>query len=364
MSHPLPELRAAIQYNCHISDAAHARSHTLCTYLLKMREYYRWEKGYPFSASLPKDEIGLWLEQREHLWETLESASFAPLPIGDQAYNPFDSEAINSVLIPQGLVYSSGYGNNLTPHFFLGTLLHADQCGKVSVLVSGQEFARDLAAPPAMALNGTILVRRESLRRLLWERIEEWQWRRQENAMARAMKHYAFESEADAALEEMTDNEVGAVILHELGEAQAGEIFGHEWSEMLLAAARSPAEILIRAVRDHLADCLSTLPGLIESRNEASLHFYFANFKGMRLKIFPCLLDAYRDWQESGSLECLADEVQRGAVLWRKAGENLLDRHRRFGEIGNLPFEQALNPRPCRAQRSLACAHPMANGLY
>lgn len=361
MSHPLPELRAAIQHNCHISDAAHARSHTLCTYLLKMREYYRWEKGYPFSASLPRDEIGLWLEQREHLWETLESASFAPLPIGDQAYNPFDSEAINSVLIPQGLVYSSGYGNNLTPHFFLGTLLHADQCGKVSVLVSGQEFARDLAAPPAMALNGTILVRRESLRRLLWERIEEWQWRRQENAMARAMEHYAFESEADAALEEMTDNEVGAVILHELGEAQAGEILGQEWGEMLLAAARSPAEILIRAVRDHLADCLSTLPGLIESRNTASLHFYFANFKGMRLKLFPTLLNAYHHWRDSGSLARLSDEVRQGTAVWEETGMELLCLYRRHGEACNTHIDQLMArlSHPPPADRSRTCAHPV-----
>lgn len=359
MTSPTPELRTAIQHNCHISDALHARSYTLCTYLLKMREYYRWEKAYPFSASLPKDEIGLWLEQRERLWEKLESAAFVPLPIGSKEYDPFDSEAVNELLVPQGLVYSSGYGSNLVPHFFLGTLLRADRCGKVSVLVSGQEFARDLAAPPAMTLNDTILVRRESLRRLLWERIDEWQWRRQENPMARAIAHYAFDSDLDAALEEMADNEVGAAILHELGEAQAGEIFGDEWHEMLLVAARSPAEILIRAVRDHLADCLSTLPGLIESNNAASLHFYFANFKGMRLKLFPTLLNAYHHWQESGSLARLSDEIRQGTAIWEETGMELLCLYRRHGEACNTHIDQLMARLPRLADRSRTCAHPV-----
>ena len=32
----------AVQRNCHIADARHAREMTLCTYLLEMREFFRW----------------------------------------------------------------------------------------------------------------------------------------------------------------------------------------------------------------------------------------------------------------------------------------------------------------------------------
>ena len=35
----------AVQANCNITDARHARNMTMCTYLLEMRELYRWEIG-------------------------------------------------------------------------------------------------------------------------------------------------------------------------------------------------------------------------------------------------------------------------------------------------------------------------------
>ena len=40
----LQSLRRSVQRNCDISDAEFAQSYSLCTYLLKMRELYRWER--------------------------------------------------------------------------------------------------------------------------------------------------------------------------------------------------------------------------------------------------------------------------------------------------------------------------------
>ena len=40
----IKQLSDTVQLNCHISDARHAGNYTLCIYLLKMREFYRWEK--------------------------------------------------------------------------------------------------------------------------------------------------------------------------------------------------------------------------------------------------------------------------------------------------------------------------------
>ncbi|HKJ07631.1 MAG TPA: hypothetical protein VKA76_00940, partial [Gammaproteobacteria bacterium] len=54
MHDELRTLCAKVQKNCHISDARYAGDYTLCIYLLKMREYYRWEKGYSLDASLNK----------------------------------------------------------------------------------------------------------------------------------------------------------------------------------------------------------------------------------------------------------------------------------------------------------------------
>jgi hypothetical protein len=328
MDHNLQTLSAAVQRNCDIADARHARDFTLYTYLLKMRELYRWEKGYPFQASLPKDELGDWMTRREQRWEDLEDQPYAPIPIGGAEFEPFDTDAINRVLRPSGLVYSGGMGGRSTPHFFLADLLNAGQRDGFPVLVANNEHARDLAAPPAMMLGGTVFVRRESLRRMLWEKIEEWRWKKKGRAMALSLDHYDFEQDFTAALEQMTDAETEAVILHEIGECHAGAQLGPDWNDMLAAISGSRAEIVARAVRDHVADCGIALPRLLERHNTASLHFYFANFTGMRRAIFPELDEAYRRWADDGQLAALEKEVATGRDRWSVTARMMLDGYR------------------------------------
>ena len=106
----LPQLANAVQRNCDISDARHAGDYGLCTFLLKMREYYRWENELPFAQTLPRDDLGDWLKAREQAWDRLEADEFAPLPLARGELDPFDSETANDELLPQGCVYSAGYG--------------------------------------------------------------------------------------------------------------------------------------------------------------------------------------------------------------------------------------------------------------
>ena len=56
-----------VQHNCDIADARHGADYGMCTYLLKMRELYRWEQGLAFDAHLPKEAVGDWLVEREGL---------------------------------------------------------------------------------------------------------------------------------------------------------------------------------------------------------------------------------------------------------------------------------------------------------
>jgi len=87
----LAALTAAVQRNCDISDARHGGDYGLCTFLLKMREYYRWEHEFPLPRPLPKDELGAWLSAREQLWDGLEAENFSPLPLAAGELEPFDA---------------------------------------------------------------------------------------------------------------------------------------------------------------------------------------------------------------------------------------------------------------------------------
>lgn len=332
MAPDLYSLSATVQHNCHISDAMHARSYTMCTYLLKMREYYRWEQRFPFNAALPKKELGDWLSHREMLWEGLEEEEFETIRVKGRRLDPFETSAINRELLPHGLVYSGGYGGHSAPHFFLADLLSAEKREGLPVLIAGREHARDMAAPPAMLLDGTLFIRRESMRRMLWEKIEEWRWKQKQDTMARAMASYDFENDFNQALERMTDNEVESALLHEVGEWRAEEQLGQDWAALLQSVSETRSELVVRAVRDHLADCVSTLPTLLEQEGEASLHFYFANFRGMRRELFPELIEAYQLWIDGDRMQSLRQNVALGAERWLETARSLVEIHQRRPE--------------------------------
>jgi len=320
----LPQLASVVQRNCDISDARHAGDYGLCTFLLKMREYYRWENELPFARSLPRDELGDWLRTREQAWGRIEADEFAPLPLACGALDPFDAAAANRELLPQGCVYGAGYGRLGKPVFFLGELLRVEERAGLTIRISSCEYARELAAPPAMLQGRTVFVRLESVRRYLWERIEEWQWRRQGEAMARVLASYDFVADTEGALARMADNETETMILHEIGEARAGELLGEGWGEMALAASGTRAEPVLRAVRDLLADCLSTLPALLERANAPALHFYFAAFDAPRRELFPQALEAYQGFLRGGALERLEQVVREGSERWLECARRLL----------------------------------------
>jgi hypothetical protein len=83
--------------------------------------------------------------------------------------------------------------------------------------------------------------------------------------------------------------------------------------------------VLARAVRDNLADCLSTLPMLLERGARPSLHFYFAHREGLRRELFPSLTAAYRSWRDTGAASALAATTDAGREHWLKSARRLLE---------------------------------------
>ena len=342
----LGNLISTVQHNCHISDAQHAGDTTLCIYLLRMREFYRWEHDIPLAGPLPSDQVGAWLEERERMWDGLASSPFEALPLASVLADPFDSATVNREIVPRGYIYSAGYGRFNKPHFFLGALDRAESRSGFSVYISSCEYARDLVAPPAMLLDRDIFVCRESVRRFLWEKIEEWRWNRRNEAMARALADSGFDDDPPGGLDGMTEAVTESMILHELGEGAAGALLGEDWNAMLLALSRSKAENMARAVRDLLADCVSTLPVLLEEDNAAALHFYFATFSGMRRHLYPDVLAAYRSWADSHDPQPLRHAIAQGSDRWLAAGRSLLDLYHRTGSLAGEAVEQLLETAP------------------
>jgi hypothetical protein len=324
------QLVNVVQDNCHISDARHAGSYSMCSFLLKMREYYRWENDIPLTCKLPQADVGNWLNAREQTWEALQDSDYRSLPLAQGEIDPFENDAINQELVPQGYVYSSGYGVFSKPHFFLGKLHSHETRDGVDIYISSCEYARDLVAPPAMLRENAIFIRQESIRRFVWEKIEEWQWRRQpdHSPMARVFKDFDDSDDLDAILDRLTREETEIMILHERGEVEAGRILGGEWENMLSSLAGTQAEFIARAMRDHLADALTTLPWLLQHPQSRSLHFYFVNFTGLRKALYPSLHAAYQRWLETDDISALAEQVTQGAQRWEGEAANLLDLHR------------------------------------
>ena len=320
----LSALIDTVQKNCTITDARHARDMTICTFLLEMREYYRWEMEIPYGARLPKDELGDWLNARESLWDTVEEEEFAPLPFSAADIDPFEANDVNRALLPLGLVYSSGLGRFRKPHFVLAELRRTEMREGVQILVAGCEYARDLIAPPAAMRDGAIFLRMDAVRRLLWNKYEEWQWQEKDTALGRAFTYYDFERSVERGLDRMEEAESEVMILHEIGEARAERLLGEDWNTMLGHLSSKHAELLARAVRDHLADCMVTLPTLIEREALGSLHFYLANLSGLRRALFPALPHAYEAWLTHHDTTKLAKVVAAAEVHWMHAAQQLM----------------------------------------
>jgi hypothetical protein len=325
MQQQVQELVEAVQRNCHIADSRHAGDYTLCIYLLKMREFYRWEQHRGFQQVITSDDVGEWLTAREAIWDELEGQAYANLPIGQEQFEPFANETINARLNPQGLVYSAGYGRRCRPLFFLAELTQTIHQADYTILVAGRELARDVEAPPAMSQGQLVFIRRESLRRFLWEKVEEWRWNAIDSPMGRAIAAYNFDSNAEQALEQMTDAELPWVIAHEIGEVKAGQVLGEaDWQRLLFSLPASHADIILRAVRDLLADCLQTIPRLLEKAYAPSIHFYFANLSAMRKKLAPELVAAYQAWHNTQDTSALAAYAVWGANYWAEIGKQAL----------------------------------------
>lgn len=340
----LASLVGVVQRNCDLADARHAREKSMCTYLLDMREHFRWAAQLPLGAAPDRARLSEWIARRERDWELLPTADapFAPLPLGD-GVDPFDEDAANRHLTAHGWVYGAGIGLFGAPLFFLAERASEQTRDGARVVVTEREWARGMAAPPAVSRGHTVIVRRDALRRWLWTRVEAGSRRAGEDAFGAALRAYA-DADAAAGIERMARGETETLILHELGELRAGALLGEDWERMIAASPRR-TELVLRAVRDVLADCLVTLPQLLERDAQVSLLFWCATFDGLRRRLAPELAEPFRAQPDRIDRAALADAARTGAKEWFERAKGLQTAWRHGGSAALAQAADALCPR-------------------
>lgn len=277
--------------NSDISDAKFWGFYSLCGFLLRLRSLYKFERGLNHWDDVKPQDIGGWIEKRHAFWDAIEEEQYHNLPVNGKSIDPFDAEAVNSVLISDGAFYGAGRALYGKPMFFTADLLKKDSIDGFDVFTTGREYARDISTHPAFLQNETICVRREMAELLLWDRFEEYAIKKAGGALRFAFTAKGIEDSATAHMDvvqqkmrEITDFEMICYVRHELGEATEGRRLGPGWKDMLVCFSMSRASLFARAVKDVLADTCETGPIklITDSRNESALGFQMCGVSGYK----------------------------------------------------------------------------------
>ncbi len=167
----LEQFKKTLQNNIEISDASGASIFSICGMALRLRDLNKWEKGLnPWNENNPEELIG-WIDKKEQHWEKVEGKAFSHLSLMDKFYDPFDTCAINKVLLPFDLFYGAGYAHSLKPTFFLASIDQTLDLDDVSIHILEKELYRDLLTIPALNQDDSIVIRRDAARLFLWDQM-------------------------------------------------------------------------------------------------------------------------------------------------------------------------------------------------
>ncbi len=315
--------------NCSISDSRHAGLYSVCGLALRLRDLYKWEKGLDPWVEKDSSEILEWIGDKEEEWDKLVDKNFNEITIFDNRYDPFETQTINSVLEPHGLLYGAGYVHSLKPTFFLAVVEEKRHLNGHPVYILGRELARDLFTVPALSQDKCIIVRKESAVFFLWDQIFQIK-QSGRRALQFALEEHGLNlrepGELHRNLGNIIDNEIGSYIHHELGEMKDTVFDRNIWRKIIATFPHSPIEHLTRAVKDLLADTEEngTFRYIIGERKKASLGFYLAFLDGLKKELFPELKEAFRTYTETDDWRVIEEAVFMGNNRARNHAEKLI----------------------------------------
>lgn len=327
-----------VKLNCNISDAKYWGYFSICGLLMRMRELYRSETGLKPWDPIPQEKIMHWIAEKESLWKELEAKELEPLHIEDYLFTPFDILEINLHLNNKGYIYGAGYGLYMKPTFFISDLVEKREINDHTVYISKKEHVRDLFSSAAMLQGRCIFIRLEPLKTLLWEKFLTL--RTKENPRVRnAFQRYGITHDStsdekfEARLDEFALRYSEMLLYHEIAES-VEDI--PEWTELLLSVKERRIELILRALKDHIADTSDYGPIKMAIDRGATdlLNLYIDFMDGYRLIVYPSFIDSLKSG-DPRRIEGMRQETYRKSISLRNSIAGLY-REKRFEEIKDL----------------------------
>ena len=337
----IDRIAGQVRHNCDVSDARNAGLYSICGLALRLRDLYKWEMGLPPWEEKDSPEILEWIGGREQRWEKMADDEFSPLSVQGRKFEPFDTAAINKLLEPIGYYYGAGYAHGLKPTFFLARLEKKERVDGVPVFVLGKELARDLLTIPALSQDHCVVVRQDSARLHLWDKMFYLK-KSARPALEFALKSCGVQATGDDGMQQKLETVCDAhrdnFIYHEIGEIRDTVFEPTEWREMIALYSHSPVELLLRSIKDLLADTNEhgTLQHVIAGKNAAAFGLYAAFSDGLAKEVFSELAPAFQEFVASGDWQAVRSAVKAGYVSARRIADQIVRLHRQ-GQQKNEP---------------------------
>ncbi len=321
-----------VRRNCDVSDARNAGLYSICGLALRLRDLFKWEKGLPPWEEKDTSEILDWIGSREQRWEKLAEVHFSPITVRGHEFDPFNTVAINTLLEPLGFYYGAGYAHGLKPTFFLAHLEKKEAVDGIAVVILGDELARDLLTIPALSQHRCVILRQDAARLHLWDKLFYLK-KSARPALQFALECCGLQAKSNEAprqkLEAVCDAHRDNYIYHEIGEIRDTVFEREAWREMIALYPHSPVELLVRSIKDLLADTNEhgTMQHIIAERNAAALGLYVAFIDGLAKEVFSELAPAFREFAASGDWQTVRSAVKAGYAKACRITEQIICLH-------------------------------------
>jgi hypothetical protein len=274
-----------------------------------------------------------WIEKKETKWEKYSQNHYSELFIDGLAFDPFDTIGINKVLESHKYFYGAGYARGLKPTFFLACIEEKQVVDGFNVYILGRELARDLLTIPALSQDESVLVRQDSAKLFLWDKIFYIN-KSARPALSLALKSCGVDDRNSEGirrgLKAILAAQKSTFIYHEIGEMRDTAFDRAIWREAVAAFASSPVEFLARAVKDLLADTseYGTLRNIVKERNMPSLAFYVAFIDGLTKEFFPEIQISFQKFAQTGEWDIIDQTVTNGYNTAKKHAELITSLYR------------------------------------